>query len=322
MASSFKILPQLDDKNRARLEAKTYKRAFTEIPNRSLPDSYKAGLSAIYTALTGEEFDAEASTFTVKADPNGTFQRLFSPTIFSSEGGGLIIRWGGRDIPLIVSPGKIGVENAPKGAKFSFKDEQIGKYTEPVLYVSVPKDGTVYSLPVPIRKKDLKKEMTADLLELILDENPASLIEEISLAPDLSKRNDNIQYERMVGPFIKVSALPVGDYRVTSYRSKEGGQFGTDYFLQVQIPDPFSAPVRTQVDGEWVEQETEVSDWAIVRPNASLKKTLAADPIITPDSPATLKVIEHFEYNGNDAVKVSLKCASFVDNPDSFDLDF
>jgi hypothetical protein len=322
MATSFKIHPQLDDKNLARLQAKSYTRLFTDIPNRVLPESYKNGLAAIFKALTGEDFDPEASTFTVKADPNGTFQRLFSPTIFSTEDGGLVIRWGEKDIPLLVAPGKISVAGAPKGTKFSFKDEQIGKYTEPVLSISVTQDGTIYSLPVPIRKKEVKEEMTADLLELMLDENPANIALKVYAAPDLSKRGENTQSERMVGPYIKVSCLPVGDYRVTTYRTKEGGQYGTDYYLQVQVPEPFSAPVRTQVDGEWVEQETEISDWAIVRPNAAMKKILAAEPLISPDSPAILKVLEHFTYNGNEAVKVALKCHDFAENPEAFNLDF
>lgn len=322
MATTFKILPQLDDKNRARLESKSYTRLYTDIPNRALPESYRAGLSAIFKALTGEEFDPEGCTFTVKSDPNGTFQRLYSPTIFSTETNGLVVRWGDRDIPLILAPGKIGVESAPKGTKFSFKDEQIGKYTEPVLSVSVTSEGTIYTLPIPMRKKDIKEEMTADLLDLLLDENPEAIPQRIYAAPDLSKRGEQTQSERMVGPYVKVSALPVGDYKVTTYRVKEGGQYGTDYFLQVQVSEPFSAPVRTQVDGEWVDQETEISDWVIVRPNAALKKVLAAEPLISPDSPATLRVIEHFTYNNNPAVKVALKCANFVENPESFALDF
>lgn len=322
MATTFKILPQLDEKNRARLESRSYTRPYTDIPNRALPESYKSGLSVIFKALTGEEFDPEASTFTVKSDSNGTFQRLYSPTVFSTESGGLIVRWGERDIPLLVAPGKVGVASSPKGTKFSFKDEQIGKFTEPVLSITVPSEGTIYSLPVPIRKKDAKEEMTADLLDLLLDENPESISSKVYAAPDLSKRGEYTQSERMVGPFIKVSALPVGDYKVTTYRTKEGGMYGTDYFLQVQVSEPFVAPVRVQVDGEWVEQETEISDWAIVRPNSSLKKVLAAEPLISPESPATLKVLEHYTYNNNPAVKVVLKCSNFVESADSFDLDF
>jgi hypothetical protein len=322
MASTFKILPQLDDKNRARLESKPYKKIYTDVPNRALPETYRVGLAAIFKALTGEEFEDTASTFTVKADPNGTFQRLYSPTLLSTEDGGLVIRWGDRDIPVAVSPGKIGVANVPKGTKFSFKDEQVGKYTEPALSVSVTHDGTIYSLPIIIRKKDIKEEMTADLLDLLLDENPEALAKKINVASDLSKRGEKPQFERMVGNYVKVSSLPVGDYKVTAYRAKEGGQYGTDYYMQIQVTEPFVAPIRVQKDGEWVEEEVEITDWAVVRPNSALKKTLAADPLISPDSPATLQVIEHYVYNNNPAVKVNLKCSNFVQDAESFDLDF
>ena len=321
MATTFRILPQLDDKNRSRLEAKSYTRAYTDIPNRALPESYRTGLATVFKALTGEDFDPEASTFTVKADSNGTFQRLYSPTVFSTEEGGLVIRWGERDIPLTVSPGKIGVASAPKGTKFSFKDEQIGKYTEPVLSVSASSEGVLYTLPVLIRKKDFKEDISADLLDLLLDENPTTIFEKVYAAPDLSKRGESTG-ERLIGPFLKVAYLPLGEYEVTGYRTKEGGTYGTDYFVQVRVTEPFVAPVRVQVDGEWIDQDTEVSDWAIIRPNTAMKKFLAAEPLITPQSPATLQVVEHFEYNGNPAAKVVLKCPNFVQNPESFTLDF
>ena len=320
--TTFKILPQLDDKNRARLESKSYTRAYTDIPNKALPETYRSGLSTVFKALTGEDFDPEGSTFTVKADANGTFQRLYSPTIFSTEEGGLVIRWGERDIPLLVAPGKIGVANAPKGTKFAFKDEQIGKYTEPVLSVSAQGDGTLYTLPITIRKKEIKEELPADLLELLLDENPEAIAEKVYAAPDISKRGESSGGERLIGPFVKVASLPLGEYTITSYRVKEGGAYGTDYFLQAKVSEPFVAPVRTQVDGVWIDQETEISDWVIVKPNGAMKKILAAEPLITAAAPATLIVNEHYEYNGNPAAKVTLKCPNFVQNPESFDLDF
>jgi hypothetical protein len=80
--------------------------------------------------------------------------------------------------------------------------------------------------------------------------------------------------------------------------------------------------VRTQVDGEWVDVETEVQDWCIAKPNNALKKTLAADPVIDRENPATLRVISHDEYNGFPTAKVVLKCAAFADDPESFQLDF
>jgi hypothetical protein len=321
--STFKISPALDDRNRARLESKNYSRAYTDIPNRALPESYQKGLGAIFSALTGEEFAGEGSTFTVRADANGLFKRLLSPTVFSTEEKGLVIRWGDRDVPLEVSPGKITVAGAPKNTKFAFKEEQIGKYTEAVLSVSVPVDGTLYTLPIPIRSVDYEDKVSADLLDLLLDENPEAIAEKVQVASDMSKRGESSgSGERMQGPFVKVAHVPIGDYVVTTYRSKEGGQYGTDYFLPVRVDEPFTAPVRQQVDGEWVDVETEVMDWAIVKPNNALKKTLAAEPVIDRENPATLRVIEHGNYNGFPTAKVVLRCQAFAEDPEAFALDF
>ena len=321
--ATFKISPALDDRNRARLESKQYARAYTPIPNRALPESYQKGLGAIYNALTGEDFAGEGSTFTVRADANGIFKRLYSPTVFSTEDKGLVIRWGDQDIPLQLSPGKITVAGAPKGMKFAFKEEAIGKFTDAVLSVSVTSDGTLYTLPIPIRSADYEDKVSADLLDLLLDENPEAIAEKVQIASDLSKRSENPgSGERMQGPFVKVAHLPIGEYMVTTYRAKEGGQYGTDYFLQVKIDEPFSAPVRTQVDGEWMDVETEVMDWCICKPNNSLKKVLAAEPVIDRENPATLRVLELGEYNGFPTAKVALKCAAFAEDPESFALDF
>lgn len=319
--TTFKIQPQLDERNRARLESKTYTRAYTDVPNRVLPQTYKEGLAAVFKALTGEEFDPEAATFTVRAE-NGVFKRLYSPTVFSTEEKGLVIRWGDRDIPLQISANKITTPAAQKGTKFSFKEEQIGKYKEPALSVSATANGTLYTLPIPIRSANYEDKISVELLEVLLEENPEAIAEKVQLASDLSKRGESSGGERMFGPFIKVAHLPKGEYEVTTYRAKEGGNFGTKYFMQVRIPEPFSAPVRQQVDGEWTTVETEVSDWAIVEPNNALKKTLAAEPIMSRESPAILKVIEHGEYNGHPTAKCSLKCPTFAEDPESFDLEF
>jgi hypothetical protein len=323
MATAYKINPQLDDKNRARLESKSYSRAYTDVPNSALPETLRVALGTVFKALTGEELDPSGSTFTVRADAAGVFKRLYSPTVFSTENKGLVIRWGSQDIPLLLTTGKITTAAAPKGAKFTFKEESIGKYTEAVLSVAFTADGTLYSLPVPIRSADFDDRLSADLLDLLLDENPEAIAEKIQVASDLSKRGENSgSGERMQGPFVKVAHLPIGDYLVTTYRTKEGGAYGTDYFLQVKIDEPFSAPVRQQIDGEWADVETEVSDWCICKPNNSLKKTLAAEPIIDRENPATLRVLEIGEYNGFPTAKVMLKCAAFAEDPESFALDF
>ena len=322
--TTYKILPALDDRNRARLESKTYTRSYTDVPNSALPETLRVALSAVFKALTGEDLDPSGSTFTVRADVSGTFKKLYSPTVFSTEDKGLVIRWGDRDIELLVSPGKIATaaSTGVKSTKFAFKEDTIGKYTEPVLSVSVSADGTLYTFPIPIRSADFEDKISAELLDLLLDENPEAIAEKVAVASDLSKRGESSGGDRMTGPFVKVAHLPLGEYKITTYRAKEGGEYGTQYFLQAQVTEPFTAPVRQQVDGEWVDVETEVSDWCIVKPNNSLKKTLAAEPLISPDSPATLRVLEHGQFNGFDTAKVSLKCVAFSEDPDSFSLAF
>lgn len=319
--STVKISPNFDERNRARLESKTYTRAWTEVPNKALPETYKVGLGAVYKALTGEDFDLDGYTFTVRADSNGVFKRLYSPAIFATEGGDLIVRWGDRDIPLSVAPGKIGTPSAVKGTKFSIKEEQNGKFSDPVLSVSTSFDGTLYTFPIPIRSADIENKATAETLELILDENPTELAKLVQIAPDPSKRSEG-GGERLQGPFMKVSQLPVDTYKVTTYRAKEGGQFGTKYYLQVQLNEPFVAEVREQVDGEWQTVEREVSDWAIVEPNTAIKKVLAADPVIDAANPAVLTVLGHGEYNGRATAKCTFQCSAFSDSPDSFDIGF
>jgi hypothetical protein len=320
---NVKINIALDDRNRARLESKSYDRAFVDVPNRALPAALKEELSVIHSALTGNGLADDGSTFTVRADAAGTFKRLYSPTVFSTEEKGLIIRWGTDDIPLAVSGGKIGSPTADKKAKFAFKEEQIGKYGETVLSVSIAKDGTLFTMPFPVRSADWENRVSADVLDVLLEENPDAIAEQIAVASDPSKRGEGTSGPRMQGHIIKVAELPIGEYTVTQYRSRETS-YGTDYMMQVIVEEPFVATTRVKDEAteEWGDAEVEVSGFAIVKPNTQLKKLLAADPIITDESPAALSVIDHGEWNGFKTAKVSLKCTAFVEDDGAFDIDF
>ena len=89
-----KIDVNLSERNRARLETKTYDSNYTDVPNRALPEALKDEMGVIYEALTGDALPEDSHTFTVRAN-SGTFKRLYSPTVFSTEGNaGVIIRWG------------------------------------------------------------------------------------------------------------------------------------------------------------------------------------------------------------------------------------
>ncbi len=316
-----KVDVNLSDRNRARLESRSYDSNYTDVPNRALPESLKAELGVIYEALTGDDLPEDSNTFTVRAD-SGTFKRLYSPTVFSAEGNtGVIVRWGDRDIPLTFASGKISVEGAAAKTKFAFKDDTIGKYEEPVLSVSIAKDGTLYTMPFPVRSADWENRVNGDILDALLEESPEKIAENLQIAGDPSKRGEG--GARLNGYIIKVSEMPIGSYSLTAYRPRET-QYGTDYLIQAVIDEPFVANTRVkdEVTDEWGDAEVEVSGFCIVKPNTALKKLLAADPIISDESPATLSVFEHGEYNGFKTAKIGLKCTAFVEDDASFSLDF
>jgi len=316
-----KIDVNLSERNRARLETKSYDSNYTDVPNRALPETLKAELGVIYEALTGDGLPEDSNTFTVRAN-GGTFQRLYSPTVMSTEGNaGVIIRWGDRDIPVAFDAGKIKVEGAATKTKFAFKDDTIGKYEEPVLSVSIAKEGTLYTMPFPVRSADWENRVNGDILDALLEESPDKIAEQLAIAGDPSKRGEG--GPRMQGYIVKVSELPLGTYTLTAYRSRET-QYGLDYLIQAVVEEPFSATTRVkdEVTEEWGDAEVEVSGFVIVKPNNALKKLLAAEPIITDESPATLAVTEHGEYNGFKTAKVNLKCTAYTESADAFALDF
>jgi hypothetical protein len=317
---NVKIDVNLSERNRARLESRSYDSAYTDVPNRALPEALRGDLGVIYEALTGDELPSDSNTFTVRAD-NGTFKRLYSPSVSANEEKQIIIRWGDRDIPVTVETGKISVDTADKKVKFSFKDDLVGKYDEAVLSVSIAKAGTLYTMPFPVRSLDFENRMTGDVLDALLEESPEQIVENLAVAGDPSKRGEG--GPRMQGPFIKVAELPLGEYQLTSYRTRETS-YGTDYLIQAVCPDPFVAATRVKDADteEWVDAEVEVSGFAVVKPNNALKKLLAAEPIISEESPATLKVIEHGEFNGFKTAKVKLVCTAFVQDNESVELDF
>jgi hypothetical protein len=316
-----KIDVNLSERNRARLETKVYETAYTDVPNRVLPEELKAQMSVIHNALTGSDLPEDSHTFTVRAD-GGTFKRLYSPTVFSTEGNaGVIIRWGENDIPVNFSEGKISVEGAAAKTKYAFKTDLVGKYEEPVLSVSIVKDGTLFTMPFPVRSADWENRVDADILDALLDSAPQKIAESLAVAGDPSKRGEG--GPRLQGPIIKVSSLPLGEYQLTAYRQRDT-QYGPDYMIQTFSEDAFTATTRVkdEATGEWGDAEVEVQGFCIIKPNKQLKKLLAADPVIDEENPATLTVIEHGEWNGYPTAKVSLKCTAFVEAEDAFALDF
>lgn len=318
---NIKVDINLSDRNRARLESRSYESNYTDVPNRALPEALRGELNVMYEALSGETLPEESNTFTVRSQ-DGTFKRLFSPTVFSTEAGGLIIRWGDRDIEVVAADGKLSVPTSAPKLKLAFKDDTVGKYETAVLSASIAKDGTLYTMVFPVKSADFENRMTGDILDALLEESPDKIAENISVAGDPSKRGEGTG-PRMQGRFVKVSAMPLGEYKLIGYRERETA-YGMDYMLQAVIEEPFVASVREkdEVTEEWGDVDAEISGFCIVKPNGALKKLLAAGPIIDEENPAMLHVLEHGEFNGFRTAKVALKCTAFIEDDASFALNF
>ena len=206
----------------------------------------KFGADRLARALTGDGLPEDSNTFTVRAD-GGTFKRLYSPAVYSTEGNeGVIIRWGDRDIPVTFDSGKIKVDGAATKTKFAFKDDTIGKYEEPVLSVSIASSGTLYTMPFPVRSADWENRVSGDVLDALLEESPDKIAENLQVAGDPSKRGEGGGGPRLQGHIIKVAELPLGTYSITDVRKREHEQYGTMYLLQTSVEEPFVATTRVK----------------------------------------------------------------------------
>ena len=317
------LSPELDAKNLGRLEGRNYERNFTPIPNSALPASYKQGLDIIHQALTGSPLDLETNTYAVSAK-DGIFKRLYAPAVFSTasvedgEPDGLAIVWGDERIPLYIDNGEIFTteENrTDKTTKFVVKE--YGQWKDPSITVSVTKDGATYSFPFVVRPQDLKNKLSNDEFELLAESATAA-----EIAPNVQPVPSGESAGRFLGHFVKVSALPCGEYIVTGYREKTGGNYGKDYFVQAKVNEPFEAEVGVKNGEVWENVLTAIEDWCIVKPNTAMKKILAAGPIIDEENPAVLTVLDHYTTSaGNPAAQVALQCR-FEDDDDSLGMDF
>lgn len=333
------VTPVINEESAARLEAKSYEKDWTEVPNRVLPGEVFTALNAIFTELSGgEALDKEGYTFTVRSQ-DGILKSILAPSVFRdadySESGeatpkdNLVIRWGGSFFPLSLGETGFSFINAnPKSKiKYSLRIEKVGKWDETVLNVAVTNSSAkeMYTFSFPVRSADWENKLDPDVAEVLLEDGKvADLLDYFQLKPNPNAKSSSGSSERLKGHFVKAGYFPVGDYPVTGYRVKTGGKFGPDYLIQVQIPEPFVAPVSMKDDetGEWVEREVEISDWAIMKPNTALKRVFSALPQVTPEQPGKIEVYDHSEYNGKPVAKVRVEVSSFEEKEGEIALNF
>jgi hypothetical protein len=336
----IQVTPFINEESLARLEAKSYEKAYTEVPNRVLPADVTKALSSIYKELSGTDFDIEGYTYVARAN-QGILKGLMAPSVFRAAtyeteeseailGDHLVIRWGNEAFPISLSKEGVSFPNSTAGKKLKiqFKTESTGgKYEDTCLVATLTNstDKEIYTVVFPIRSVDIKEKLDPDVAEVFIEEgNFEGLLNYIQPLPNPNRKASSGSGELLKGYFVKAASFPLGEYTVTQYRTKTGGKYGPDYFIQVRVPEPFVAKTGVKDDetGEWSEVEVEITDWAIMRPNTALKRILAAQPVITPDSPAKLTVYEHGEYNGHATAKIKLEVSSFEEKEGEIALNF
>lgn len=311
------IKVELGQKNSVRLEQKQYSNEYTNIPNSALPASHLKQLDVVFEALTGESMPSDCHTYVVKAE-EGRLKRLYSPALVRINEGGnssLVIRWGDISIPLEVSGGKLTPPNSSSKVRFSFGDEKISDtLTLTHLTLTVTKNKTLYLMECPVIPADTENPTRSEVLDVLLDDDPGSLVEHIGALGVGS---------RFQGSIIKAGYLPLGEYEVTGFKRYENKQYGPQYTVQVVVPEAFKAPVNVKdEEGNWEAVETEIEGFAQVKANSYLKRALSAEPIISEERPAKLTVLEHGEFNGHRTAKMELVCSSFTEDSESLKLSF
>ena len=313
------IKVELGEKNQARLEVKRYESDYTNVPNSVLPEALRTNLGVIYEALSGQPLPEDSHTFTVKSE-QGKYKRLYKPSLVkSATTETLCVRWGEAELGLEVEKGKLKPTSSNAKVRFSFRDEKISdKLTLTYFVVSVVgADRVLYTMDLSVIPADFKNPVRSEVLEVLLDDDPAAIATSIGTLGEGG--------ERLQGPIIKAAFLPLGTYSVVGYRSYENEKYGTQYSLQIFVPEDkkFEAPVNRKNDNdEWEAVQTPIEGFAQVKSNTYLKKFLGAAPIITEEKPAQLTVVDHGEWNGHPTAEVELVCAEYEEDEGALALSF
>lgn len=316
-----RIDPSLEGKIRARLETRNYDSQYTQIPNTKLPSGLYGQLKSVYEAIGGNQFE-DGSTFLIQAK-EGMLSNIFSPSVYASPVGddgvtreSIVIKWGNEAIEVPIQNGGL---IFPTKVKWSIKKEKIGKYANPCLTLVVTTESEVVTMPLSIKAKEFTKEgLDPDKLTYLLEEgNAQAFLDQLS-RPSEKKGGGG----RLVGPVVKLACLPVDNYVITNYIKYESA-YGTKHLLQALANETITVEV--------IDRETKVANDVtiskgekfIIKPNSRIDTVLLGGPLITPESPAELRLLEIGEYNDFPTAKAQLVVnhGQFLEDKDCI-LDF
>lgn len=326
MANTINALDiNLEGKNRARLISRKWAKDYTNIPNSALPANILEGLQEVYKFLSGEELSLEDYTFLVRAI-DGRFKKVFSPAIFmAAENKGLAIKWGATVIPINIEDNALKIPGQKSKYSFKIKTMPVNGYDNVVIALVFNSAGTTYSMPFPVKLASLENKFTEEELEVAIEDGDfESLNAMLSQLPsgDAGEKEYSGSGGQMEGPVIKMVNLPTGAYPITAFRRYKNS-YGSQHLLQAFTETPFKANVSFKNDdGEWENEIKTIEGKFILKANSSTNKKLISDPVITPETPATLTVIGEGEYNGNKYVKTELEVQAYTVDDEILSLNF
>lgn len=312
---TVKIDVALSGKNAARLAARSYEKLYTNIPNEMLPPDLKESLAIIYNVVCNEDLPLSDYTFTVRADAQGYFKRIYSPSLLQKEGE-VVIQWGNAFIPVEFNSDEVVLPLANGKFKASFKKEKIDKFDQVCLTISFSKDGVVYIMPIPVRQKDFKNSLEVEAYEMLLSDQPESIIDTLAEYHEPTGG----EYKKFEGPVIKTGYLPQREFTILDVRYRET-PFGIKAYFQSVTDEEFTAPTKKKVGEVWQDENVLVNGFFQIEANNALNNLLKAGFNISKENVATLVVGEKGEYNGKPFAKCSLK-AEVVEDDDSLDITF
>lgn len=294
----------------AQLASHQYHQDYTPILNRALPVRLRASLEVFHQQLFDTAMGDDETSYTVRSE-SGAYAGVFGPATvaLAAPEGPLTLYWGERSTTLFMDSRVACHTLLFRGADslsavFPYDDALGTKLL--IQYEESSDNRTVdrLTLPVGIRLSDEVRAAKAplELLHAAMETDDLKRIQKCFAVQESG--------DRLEGPFLKISYLPIGTHTVSRVVRRET-DYGRKYWLQVS-PDPDCLPFRAetrkkQASGDWDLVPCQVHGPCIVISNRQLERVLDVEPVINPEAPATLIVLSHGMYNGYPTAEVVLK---------------
>lgn len=271
----------------APLAARLYKSGYTNVPNTNLPAALREQCDVIYKALTGKDLPLDDASIAIKAQADGSFDRLYPPKLYkSADGKSAVIRWGETVIELDEElktlqklPAKHKMSIAFSTCNFS------GRGDDPSFRIKyfVDKDVTTFDCAVACKSYN---DYSAETFNTAYELEPESVLELMTSVPTGEGGGGDIHD---IGGLIKDAfpngtteqiEFPVIGYRSLTVKDKKTGKDRQTFILKCQG----ITHEALNAFAPWTTEEFE--SWGNPATNALLWASPA--PVISEEQPAAL----------------------------------